>query len=685
MANYFKLEVSFTSVAILDDELGFITQQPSDPIAPSKYIYSIASSYSAVNRFLIGSSAVDSALGYYNALLRDYGSLYTITYDNNDTVTIEGVTYDTSISNFYFNSNYITYIYTPPTPPDPEFEILNITAQAADTANRNTHARFNVSVQNGTAPYQINTPVSKSATLESDLYFDYFRQPAIYQDLNITDDNSDVAIFQMPTVDFFTFDSVNVVESFSGATVTAITTTQSGDISTTKEYSLNNIDWQLGSSFSGVLAGNYTMYVRDNYGALYSLPFTVVGVTVDKPEPYFDIVKANGLRFVPITSFDCDNVANWGNALLSELFEQNKYPNVERKCYNQPITDCDIIPTQINTNYDNISISVKDSNGVEILTPSATLEKENINQKEKRDCNIIQSVGGNVVVVFGGGNTYTPDTTTINGTYTNFSGSLPEFSKLGKLFSISGTTNLNGNYEQIGDYFDADNNVWGTELNVTYISGNDTGVCQVVYDKLDYNVWKFSLVGTAISNDIYQIFITVTDDDPRYNDIEWKSEPIKKTTTKNTVLLTYHHKSSSAGIDFTTGIKLKLRVPTRFIDGVVNEETDSFTSDYGKKTIQKTIITTSYNLETGLIPFYVVEKIAIASGMSNLLIDGVKYVKGEDSEAETLINNRNPFYKVNRDYQLDDTISIGEETGIVTTTRTVIGSDSVTAIGDENP
>jgi hypothetical protein len=79
---------------------------------------------------------------------------------------------------------------------------------------------------------------------------------------------------------------------------------------------------------------------------------------------------------------------------------------------------------------------------------------------------------------------------------------------------------------------------------------------------------------------------------------------------------------------------------------------------------------------------YVAEKLAIASGLDSLKINNVNFVKGEDVEEESLAEQNNPFIILTRSYQQDTTTTISDTIGLVTQTLQVIGSDSVTAIGD---
>jgi len=688
MANYAKLELTWAAESEIGDVLAF-----SSTLNGLRVTETGASVRATPFQFTITDALEPTSNGYYNALLADYGGYFNLSREGNSeegyVITIEAVDYSDHFTALSFPAN-ITAVYTESSEPLPVFNVTSVTAEQADAADRNTHARFNITVAYGASDFDITAPVVKLAEFEEDLFFDYLRQPPLpLVNLAITDSDDFSTTYPMPTVDQWTISACGVIESADGATVTANTSTVLGDISTIKEYSLDQIVWYSQASFTGILAGSYTMYVRDNFGAVQSIGFEIVGISADKPDAYFNIPKANPLRFVPVTNFDdCNNIANWDNALFSELKEQGKFPNVEWQPYNQLISECDIITNQINTNYDNISILATDCEGNE-LNLTHTKIVDNILLEDLRDCSFrpISSAGseydGKTLMYFTGGNTYDVDTTLSNGSYSNPTKGLFQFAKVGTLFTITGTTLLNGSYSTLGTYKDQNTGYWGVVLDLTF-TGNDptTGIIRTSYNKLDYNVYEFSLVGSALTlGNIYSILISATDDNLNYPDVSWHSEPIKKVSTKNTVIFDYSNDENTGELDFTTGSVFRLRLASRFIDGVISEDSDDFQTDYGKKTILKTLIRTSFNFEGMLYPFYIVRKIAYASGMSNLLINNVKFVRGESLEVESRISERNPFQKVNRSYQ-QDSESITTYSGLVTESQQVIGSSTEIAIGD---
>lgn len=678
MANFAKLTILFdiTSAVPLNTVLSFDTNT-----TPSNLSETARNIVVTVGQFVRGSDQFDSAQGYYEALIRDYGSDFNIQKESLLSVSIEADDYTTEFSNFSFPDLSVSYI--PPVTPD-TFEISAVNTAAA-TLDPNLNAQFIVIPNEfGVAPYVLTTPISSSdGNIGGNYVFETFRYLSSSRTVTLIDSNTDQATFSpMPNVDYFTLDSIDVVESSVGATVSVVITLFAGDVNTVREYSIDNLTWQESPVFTGVVIGSFTMYMRDNYGFSDSLPFEVSGIAPNKPEPEFNIPLANSFRFIPVTQYDCDNVANWDNTLFAELFTEGKFLNVEKRTYEQLISDCDIFNNQIHTNYDNLEVKLYDCEGNEVLEITPELKTENIGLLDKRDCVFGSSDDFKAVIYFTGGNTYDPNTTDINGTYTNIDGGLPSF--VSGLFNInlSGGLVLNGDYSEFEEYYDITNRRWGIKLNTTYGGPDMSSICQSTYNSLSYNIWGFDMVGSLIDSEHYYIQVNAQDDDPRYDDISWISEPITNKGVDSTLLIESFNSDNAATIDFTTGYKTSLRIYSRYIKAKNEENPTSFTADNGEQVTQKVIIKRLLTLESDLIPFYLAEKIAIASSFNNISIDKVSYERGESYEVEDLLSERNPFVYVNRDYVSNDVISVGESTGIATQTSQVIGSGVQIAIGD---
>ena len=692
MATYASLLIKIDDDFLIGDYISFNS-------SVSNFVETAANVRSGANQFTTEATISEQRYSLWAAMYADYNTKFNIVLVSTDSIRITATDYDVSFTDIEYPDN-VTATYTANVPETPAYKITGITAQAADVVgDRNTKVRYNFTVENGDTYYAFVDPLYKPDPeappylTGSQLYIDYFRnsiaiQTAILRTYDSSNNFVASAVYTMPCVDQFSISSVVVTETQNGATIACNITlatppTGATVINTTRQYSLDGIVWKESNIFTSILPGSYTMYVRDNLGASFSEAFEVVGVDAEKPDPVFSIPKANPLRYIKQQDYNCLNVRNWDNCLFYEL-QQYEAPNIIPKCYNQLITDCDEITTQILTNYDNVAVSVVNESGVVILEPAAEIKKQYISKYDMRDATLFKSVDGYTLLAFSGGNTYDPDTGIANGTYVNPSKKLIEEAVNGSKFTISGTTVSNGAFDPLEQYKDTISGYWTIKLDVVYTSTSAQVTCKCLtfYNEKLYNTVEFTTIGQSLPAGIYTTTITATDSDPRYTDITYISEPLKKIEyTKGTVAIDYNHSYNSQNLDFTTGVLFRLRIEARFFRGKPDEKDDSFLSDDGYKVLQKSIITRSYSLETGLIPLYLVEKLSTISGFDGLLINGISYVKGEDSDSNDFADQMNPLYLAVRSYQLPASVSISQETGIATETQTVIGTSTTIVIG----
>lgn len=226
---------------------------------------------------------------YIDALNLDYGTggaVYeypiTITRSNSLEVTIEATEYGITFTKETIPAWAIVTIVNEVLP---DFEITGVVASTADT-NPTVNAKFTASVNLGTATYQITDPVSKNAATEADLYFDFDRFPVYQQSLRIIDADSKVALFTLPRVDKWIISSVNVVGTAPASVTINATKSNVGDVSTTIAYSIDGVNYFPTNVFTGVAAGSYTAYIKDNLNGVWTYPFTV-----ESPPPPINSIK----------------------------------------------------------------------------------------------------------------------------------------------------------------------------------------------------------------------------------------------------------------------------------------------------------------------------------------------------------------------------------------------------------
>ena len=117
------------------------------------------------------------------------------------------------------------------------------------------------------------------------------------------------------------------------------------------EYSLNGSEWVSSNVFPGILEGDYTLYVQDDFGCLINKNFTVkeFGVNV----PFFHLSKINAMRYANRVQWgDSANYKTDDNTLSCEVDVPLPYKEI------QLFHSADIIPTQLKSNYSNHEIKI---------------------------------------------------------------------------------------------------------------------------------------------------------------------------------------------------------------------------------------------------------------------------------------------------------------------------------------
>lgn len=607
--------------------------------------------------------------------------------DANDDVVITATEYGVVFTDISIPA-WATTTITAEVPPTPEFEIGEITVSEADGVDKCGTCRYDFTVLNSTPasyPIQISTPVVKAVIDENDQFFDYVREHVPQATLQIQPDDGGEVSKLLPEVTIYSFDSVSVVESFSGATITLITDRQIADVDITFTYSIDDVTYGASNIFYSVPPGSYTAYVLDNLGCKKSLPFTVVGVTVDKPAPFFWIEDINPFKMYERTIFSpCGERPNFNN---SPIIDQG-YWNIEKKNYLQLAQQCDINTMQIKSTYDNNALDIINCAGEVVDTISVNLVKQNILLKDNRDCQIKSGGDGKTNIYYISGNTYEPDTTTINGTYQISNGLLPEFASDGNIASgitidLSGTS-LNGVFKVQQSVYDNEINGYALQINAVFTgTDGEAAVTQAVYNHEDYNIYEAVIDWSLIDVGIYTLTARATDTDPRYNDVYWDGEYIDNAVEhKKSVLIKYSNPDNIEQADYSTGVEFQLRVPARDVKWRNGGDTENFISDDGTRKQLKGTIIDEIQLETILIPQYLNRKIQVASIHKELFLDGIECTLSEKGESEDKFSDRNPFYEYTAWYQFGEPIEIGDGSGIISDTGRILGvNGSVLGIG----
>lgn len=555
------------------------------------------------------------------------------------------------------------------------FEITGFLYEPAFYEPKCLFTKTTALIKNGTAPYDFtafyngSVKSSKIGVQENDLYTEIPRNSVGARYIEVKDANNNVFRKVIPLFERITSLDINVAYDDFGATVSINPVLTRGNRITPLQYSLDNINFQSSNNFYVFVSGDFTAYVVDKYGCLFSTKFTV-DLEERKGAPYFDIEITNPLRLVDQNITGIKNISN-------QLAANYDIPNVEDRFFRQPFKIGDIIRTQFKSNYSDHEVRVYNcGNLIETITP--VLKIENTNRLDKRDVVIRTGSPNKTNVAFPQGNIYDPITNDVIDTYFQFDGRLPSFVRVGMLLTFNEPNALTGTFEVEEIIFDERLQSWVAVITAT-ILGHETAV-QVLstYNLEEYNIYEFEL---TYPEGQYHIEVVATDDNALYPDVLWESEPFFFSDDIEVVTIDYSSNVNQSLIDYRTDIEFRLCVPGRFAKYQPTTESETFKDDLGNLYLQKNTYNRMWEVETSLIPWWLAEKLIIASKHKILKIDGISVVNSETPEVTDRLGERNPFYQVIGMYQENIDISVTDETGIISGARGILGGNENQVIG----
>lgn len=392
------------------------------------------------------------------------------------------------------------------------------------------------------------------------------------------------------------------------------------------QYSLDNTNWQALNQFSGLVPGNYTIYIKDQYGC--SVNETIIVSQFGIQSPYFYISKANSIRFANrITWGDSENYKTDENTLSCEADVEIAYKEV------QQFQSADIVTTQFKSNYTNNDIYVIKNNG-NIVNVPIVKKTNNIGNTDKRDARNFNLGNGKSGVYFVSGNTYDYYSNATIEAY-SLNGLLPEWGKIGNYFEIGGFWYLIEDiifYEtKNADVLVYSNIYTGPETNI--IVGS-------IFNRFNYEVYEFSVDMVNYIDEKFRIKIECTD--PNFTTITHLSEEIWCKVKHHNVLEIKYYNSTNTDIMYSTGIEHKIRIPYLKISGKTDENSEAH------KTDTDTILLNADLYEVDDFQFEPLtkelwRKLTIALSHEKVFINGVGYVKSGNFNTEGPLERSNLY------------------------------------------
>lgn len=426
--------------------------------------------------------------------------------------------------------------------------------------------------------------------------------------------------------------TIETLNSPNGATITATVSEAYGlDL----EYSLDDSTYQSENYFNSLIEGDYTLYIRDQFGCSMTKDFSVAafedeGSGVGRRTPYVSISKANSFRFAERVDFDLVLKTD-ENTLSYEAFAKN--PRLAYKEVQQFLSK-NSITTQIKTNYNDLSAVVIKEDGSE--DDQAISQKTDwMALKDRRDAIKYNLENGQTGLYFTSGNTYDPDTEVQNGTYA-LNGGLPYWGTIGNYLFLDA-----GWYQIKNVIFDESKKAEILVIEMVYEGVEASVILNSVYDEQNYNVFEFETDLSIYNNSTIQVQINAADS--VFETVTFLSEDINvKNVQEYTAEIKYKNASNS-GIFYATGIENLINIPILKISGKIEDESETHKTDTRSVLLGAKIYEVD-DFEFEPVTKEIMRKIVLALSHDDLVINGVSYVKnGASIEVEGALEDTNLY------------------------------------------
>lgn len=605
VGDYFEIEVGGAG-QIVDIAEAFVTRR-----------------YGA-NESSIQGTPTGDAYNLTSALITDYGSSgrYNI-YQNGYTVVVESLILnqtfdDTDVTTGGRVSVFITNYGN---------EVSPITIDSKDFSEASTRPCEQVNVDVTTSVLAEEYSIEDSVwVLNSNNPFTFSipRGTKLFLTVKDIDGNENRTQVIAPAILNLATTTIKTSLTPSGGSVVITHTSSEGlDI----EYSLDGINWKSENTFTGLVDGNYDLYVKDQFGCSFQTSFFISIYTPDlKPtKPFTYIATSMSIRYKHNEVWDNDEIFKTDdNTLACEEEAITVTPALQIFKTGRNVT------TQMLSNYEEIEVNViKEDGSKEALNVVKMISFLNI--QDKRQANVYKYSDTQVGVYFTSGNLYDYVSGVEIGTY-ELNGSLPNYGAVGNAIYIP----LLGGWFLITSIA-TDISKGSTVLLVDYVyEGEDiVDIVSCEYNQKNYNVYEFVLETSSYLKETVQI--EVLQKSVLFGTYNYLSEKLFITDKLFNQKELIWYNDSDTYVYYSTGIK-----------NIGYPEFISFASgNSGNVEIHKTprsaVMIESLNyktkrlvleeLPTGLMQLY-----SQAVIHKELYINKVKYVGDETTETENIRN-----------------------------------------------
>lgn len=378
-------------------------------------------------------------------------------------------------------------------------------------------------------------------------------------------------------------------------------------------YSLDGTNYKSENVFTGLAAGNYTLYVKDAFGCVATKEFVLDGET-EVAETVFFLSEINALRFAKIEN----GKKNSRNTLSHNELNKLSYPFFHRYTANDPVV------TQFKTNAAFINIYTLDTNG-NTNTINYVQQTENIGKEAKSTASLFDFGGGLSGLFFGVVDMLDPLSGAVLETI-DYGFSIPEWAgSVGDFITIDAIGQI-----KIHDiaYSDAH------EAFVLVFNRSHSGAAVATtayrrYNIQPYEVYEFQ-VDIALQPDLFNVVVEAGMSE---NQIEFQyvSEKVKQVVDSDKLYeIDYFDDMNKGGMVYTTGIRHKLRLPG--MSGYVGEQmTEGYNGDSKYYVTNNQIYRSEQFIFPQLSP-EMAHKLRLVVAHGHLIINNMVYYLAEEPE-----------------------------------------------------
>lgn len=405
--------------------------------------------------------------------------------------------------------------------------------------------------------------------------------------------------------------SLDIANYSAGSNVTVNVSFQHSLV-TPYEYSLNGVDWQSDNRFTSIPPNEYTLYIRDALGCVYTETFVIDGVTT-LSEVVSYISEINPIRFIQTDL----SKKNYFNTLS---FIENRQLHYR---FIQNWIETDKVTTQLKTNAQYIGVNAVDCHGAK--TPIQVIKKvDNTGLIGYSTVTLFRSQNNLGALYYGVVDLLNPDTDAIIQTK-DYKNTLPPWVSEGQELDIDGV-----GFSKVNRvYFSEDYNSLVAELDFAYTSTPVDSSAKATYNLQPYDLYEFE-VDMSLMPDQFQITIEVGNSE---NDIKFAyiSEIQSKFEDNDRyVEIKYSDDENIGGMNYQTGVKHLIRLEA-YQDYQGEHSVDGYNGDTRYYATQIEL----YNSENIIFPRLttgMAQKVRMILSHGNLTINSVPCTLSEGTE-----------------------------------------------------